>query len=91
MTDVNAFVGRRMRRRRHLMGLTQQDLAAACGVTFQQVQKYESASTRLTVERLWKVAGALQVDVAYFFAGLAREDASPRASGRAVVRSWSPF
>lgn len=82
MTDVNAFVGRRMRRRRRLMGLTQQDLAAACGVTFQQVQKYESASTRLTVERLWRVARALQVDVAYFFVGLAPDDLSARAAVR---------
>ncbi|MBL8556006.1 MAG: helix-turn-helix transcriptional regulator [Phenylobacterium sp.] len=86
MTDVNAFVGRRMRRRRRLMGLTQQDLAAACGVTFQQVQKYESASTRLTVERLWRVARALQVDVAYFFIGLAHEDLSPRGLGGAAAR-----
>lgn len=84
--DVNAFVGRRIRRRRRLMGLTQQDLAAACGVTFQQVQKYESASTRLTVERLWKVARALQVDVAYFFTGLAHEEhAAPHVPG-VVVR-----
>jgi transcriptional regulator with XRE-family HTH domain len=87
MTDVNAFVGRRIRRRRRLMGLTQQDLAAACGVTFQQVQKYESACTRLTVERLWKVARALQVDVAYFFTGLASDEAAaPRPLDGTVVR-----
>lgn len=86
MTDVNAFVGRRIRRRRRLMGLTQQDLAAACGVTFQQVQKYESASTRLTVERLWRVARALQVDVAYFFTGLAYDETAPRGLDGEVVR-----
>ena len=69
---VEVVVGRRLRRRRRLMGLTQAGLGGLCGVSFQQVQKYESAQTRLSVVMLWKLAGALDVDIAYFFADLPR-------------------
>lgn len=72
--DVNGFVGRRIRRRRKLLGLTQVQLAAACGVTFQQVQKYECAYSRVSVEMLWRLAQAMEVDMGYFFAGLSPGD-----------------
>ena len=71
--DVNGLVGRRIRRRRRLMDMSQQDLGVACGVSFQQVQKYECAYTRLSVEMLWKLSRALKVDIGYFFAGLSQE------------------
>ncbi|MBW8814413.1 MAG: helix-turn-helix transcriptional regulator [Caulobacterales bacterium] len=74
MSDpVDIMVGRRLRRRRRLLGMTQQDLADVCGVSFQQVQKYECAYNRMSVAMLWKLACALRVDVAYFFEGLAPE------------------
>jgi len=69
---VEHVVGRRLRRRRRLMGLTQSDLGAACGVSFQQVQKYECAHTRLSVDMLWRLASALEVEVGYFFVDLPR-------------------
>jgi transcriptional regulator with XRE-family HTH domain len=69
--DVDVIVGKRIRRRRRLLSLTQQDLALACGVSFQQIQKYESAYNRMSVAMLWKLACALEVDVSYFFAGVA--------------------
>lgn len=68
-------VGQRMRRRRRLLGMTQQDLAAGCGVSFQQIQKYECAHTRVTASMLWKLAAALDVEVGYFFSGLPQADA----------------
>ena len=70
---VGIIVGRRLRTRRRLLGKTQQELAAACGVTFQQVQKYECAYCRLSVAMLWKLACALEVDIGYFFADLPRD------------------
>ena len=73
--QVDVMVGRHLRRRRRLLGLTQQELAAACGVSFQQVQKYECAYNRLSVAMLWKLAGALEVDPGYFFSGLPRFEA----------------
>jgi transcriptional regulator with XRE-family HTH domain len=74
MSDsVDVVVGRRLRARRRLLGLTQQGLAIACGVTFQQIQKYECASCRISAQMLWKLSCALEVDVSYFFAGLTQE------------------
>lgn len=76
--DVNALVARRIRRRRRLMDVTQQELAAACGFSLQQMQLYESAHIRVSVEVLWKLACALDVEVGYFFIGLT-QDAAPAA------------
>jgi transcriptional regulator with XRE-family HTH domain len=77
---VEVMVGRRLRLRRRLLGKTQQEVAAACGVTFQQVQKYECASSRLSVGMLWKLACALETDIGYFFAGLPQD--LPAEEGR---------
>jgi transcriptional regulator with XRE-family HTH domain len=68
--DIDVHLGRRLRRRRRLLGLTQQELAQACGVRFQQIQKYECAANRMSAARLWQLAEALEVPVAYFFEGL---------------------
>jgi len=59
-----------MRRRRRLLGLTQQQLAEACGVRFQQIQKYECGANRVSAARLWRISSALEVPVNYFFEGL---------------------
>ncbi len=75
--DVDAMVGRRLRTRRRLLDLSQQDLATICGVTFQQIQKYEAAKCRMPVATLWRLAFALEVDVSYFFAGLLDDKAAP--------------
>lgn len=78
--DVDMLVGRALRHRRRLLGMTQAQVGAAVGVRFQQIQKYECASNRLSVAMLWKLAGVLDVDVAYFFAGLPRHaDGDPAA------------
>ena len=79
--DVDIQVGRQLRRRRRLLGLTQGQVAEAVGVRFQQIQKYECASNRISVTMLWKLAGVLDVDVGYFFAGLShRADLARKAS-----------
>jgi transcriptional regulator with XRE-family HTH domain len=71
---VDVVVGRRLKARRRLLGITQQGLGDACGVTFQQIQKYEGAVSRVSAHMLWKLACALEVDVGYFFSGLARSE-----------------
>ena len=68
--SVDIHLGKRLRWRRRHMGLTQQDLGLACGVRFQQIQKYESAANRMSAAVLWRLAKVLQVDVRYFFDGL---------------------
>jgi len=68
--EIDVHLGRRLRRRRRLLGLTQQQLAAACGVRFQQIQKYECAANRMSAARVWQLAEVLQVPVSYFYEGL---------------------
>jgi transcriptional regulator with XRE-family HTH domain len=79
--DIDLHLGKRMRRRRRLLGLTQQRLAEACGVRFQQIQKYECGANRISAARLWRVARALEVPVDYFFEGLGETNPKADASG----------
>lgn len=68
--EIDLHVGRRLRRRRRLLGLTQQQLAQSIGIRFQQVQKYECGANRVTASRLYELASALQAPVSYFYEGL---------------------
>jgi transcriptional regulator with XRE-family HTH domain len=54
--------------------MTQQKLAEAVGIKFQQIQKYESGANRVSASRLWALAEALEVPVSHFFEGLSRKD-----------------
>jgi transcriptional regulator with XRE-family HTH domain len=68
--DIDLHLGRRLRRRRRLLGLTQQQLAVQVGIRFQQIQKYECGANRISAARLWQLADALETPVAYFYDGL---------------------
>ena len=68
--EIDEHLGRRLRRRRRLLGLTQQQLASACGVRFQQIQKYECAANRMSAARVWQLAQILEVPISYFYEGL---------------------
>lgn len=74
---IDTHVGGRLRLRRTLMGLSQTELARAVGLTFQQVQKYESGANRVSASRLYHIAEALDIPVSFFF------DDVPRAGGLA--------
>ena len=67
---VDVYVGKRIRHRRWMNGTTQQQLAESVGIKFQQIQKYETGMNRVSASRLWDIAHALGVDVAFFFEGL---------------------
>jgi transcriptional regulator with XRE-family HTH domain len=73
MTDaphpIDVHVGLRVRLRRTLLGMTQDKLASALGITFQQVQKYERGSNRIVASRLYEMSQVLDVPVSYFFEG----------------------
>ncbi len=64
---VDVHVGRRFRVRRTLLGLSQEKLGEALGLTFQQVQKYESGANRISASRLYQIGHLLDVPVSYFF------------------------
>lgn len=91
---VDRHVGTRVRQRRRVLGLTQQDLAADLGVTFQQVQKYELGFNRVSASRLWQVARVLDVEVEFFFEGLDHapgtgDQAVPDEEAMSLLRSFS--
>ena len=67
---VDVHVGKRVRHRRWLVGMTQQQLAEHVGIKFQQIQKYETGANRISASRLWDIADALEVNVSFFFEGL---------------------
>ena len=67
---VDAHVGKRIRHRRWMVGMTQQQLADKVGIKFQQIQKYETGMNRVSASRLWDIADTLGVPVNFFFEGL---------------------
>lgn len=78
---VDVHVGKRIRHRRWLIGMTQQQLAEQVGIKFQQIQKYETGANRVSASRLWDIADALGVPVSFFFEGLQDgKEAAPKAA-----------
>jgi len=67
---IDVHVGARLRLRRTLLGMSQEKLGQAIGLTFQQVQKYERGTNRIGASRLHELAQVLEVPVSYFFADL---------------------
>ncbi|WP_136442758.1 helix-turn-helix domain-containing protein [Pacificoceanicola onchidii] len=78
---VDVHVGKRIRHRRWLVGMTQQQLAEHVGIKFQQIQKYETGANRVSASRLWDIADALVVPVSFFFEGIEAEEneAAPKS------------
>jgi transcriptional regulator with XRE-family HTH domain len=70
---IDQHVGTRIRGRRVGLRISQTKLGQSIGVTFQQIQKYESGTNRVGASNLFKIAKALGVEVAFFFEGVARE------------------
>ncbi len=71
---VDVHVGKRIRHRRWLVGMTQQQLAESVGIKFQQIQKYETGANRVSASRLWDIADSLEVEISFFFEGLEHEN-----------------
>jgi transcriptional regulator with XRE-family HTH domain len=73
---VDVHVGKRVRHRRWMVGMTQQQLAEQVGIKFQQIQKYETGMNRVSASRLWDISNALGVTVSFFFDGLEKDASS---------------
>ncbi len=76
---VDVHVGKRIRHRRWMIGMTQQQLAESVGIKFQQIQKYETGMNRVSASRLWDISDTLGVPVSFFFEGL-RDNADDAAA-----------
>ncbi len=77
---IDVHVGTRLRLRRNLLGLSQEKLSKVCGLTFQQIQKYERGVNRMGASRLYQIAKELDVPVSYFFEEIEGEQKSPCAA-----------
>ena len=66
-SEVDRLVGDRIRRRRILMGLTQDQLGESLGISYQQIQKYETGANRVSAGRLYLIAARLEVSPGWFF------------------------
>ncbi|WP_018632236.1 helix-turn-helix domain-containing protein [Neomegalonema perideroedes] len=84
---IDVHVGKRLRHRRWMAGMTQQQLGDAVGIKFQQIQKYETGMNRISASRLWELAGALGVPVSFFFDGM---DEAVGAEGAALDAIKAP-
>lgn len=76
---IDVHVGKRLRLRRTMLGLSQEKLGTQLGLTFQQVQKYERGANRIGSSRLFRLSRLLEVPVSYFFEGL--DEASAAVTG----------
>ncbi len=83
---IDHHVGKRLRRRRRLLGLTQQQLADRVGVRFQQIQKYECGANRVSAARLFQLSESLTVPVGYFYEGLGEEGPDEQAPADMLTR-----
>jgi transcriptional regulator with XRE-family HTH domain len=82
---VEAVIGERLRARRIMLGLTQEQLGTAVGLSYQQIQKYENGSNQMTIGRLLLLAASLKVPAAYFLDGLDGAEAVVQPPSLAVV------
>lgn len=81
---VDVHVGQRVRQRRWMLGLTQQQLAEKVGIRFQQIQKYETGENRMSASRLYDIAQALRTPVIFFYEGLEGGVADAKAAETSV-------
>ncbi len=84
---VDVHVGKRVRHRRWMVGMTQQQLGEKVGIKFQQIQKYETGMNRISASRLWDIAHALGVPVSFFFEGIADETDAPMTEAETAIQS----
>lgn len=74
--ETDSYVGLRIRERRIMLGLSQQQMADMIGVTYQQAHKYERGINRISAGRLYEISRVLKVPVSYFFEGIDKKDDS---------------
>lgn len=77
---VDVHVGKRIRHRRWMVGMTQQQLGDKVGIKFQQIQKYETGMNRVSASRLWDIVATLGVTISFFFEGLGVAEAGKQAN-----------
>ena len=88
---MDVHVGSRVKLRRTMMGMSQEKLGQALGVTFQQVQKYEKGTNRIGAGRMQQISEALKAPIGYFFEDAPLPEGAGTASGLADATAQAPF
>ncbi|MEM9668132.1 MAG: helix-turn-helix transcriptional regulator [Pseudomonadota bacterium] len=86
--SIDKVIGTQIRQRRIMMGLTQDQVADTLGISYQQIQKYETGSNRVSASRLYEIATLLNTDIGWFFPSNDRQylaEDSDSASPRHVI------
>jgi transcriptional regulator with XRE-family HTH domain len=83
LDPIDKHVGSRVRMRRMMLGMSQEELGDGLGLTFQQVQKYEKGLNRMGASRLQQISNILQVPVTFFFEGAPSVPGAPQVKGTA--------
>ena len=90
VTAIDEHIGQRLQLRRVMLGLSQKDLANVCGISFQQIQKYETAGNRIAASRLFEISTAMETPVSFFFRGLPGNMPEETRSGRRLIHVSDP-
>jgi transcriptional regulator with XRE-family HTH domain len=88
---IDVHVGIRLRLRRNLLGLSQEKLSKVCGLTFQQIQKYERGTNRMGASRLYQLAKGMDVPVSYFFEEMGDDQTSSRTAAGFAENDQAPL
>ncbi len=91
INPTDKHVGARLRMRRRMLDMSQTDVANALGLTFQQLQKYEKGSNRISASRLQHLSQILQVPVPFFFEGAPAASGIPQAGNGTAEASFSSY
>lgn len=88
---VDVYVGLKVRIRRKFVGMSQEDLGEAIGLTFQQIQKYERGTNRISASKLFQIGKVLKTGVGYFFDGYRDDDSSEQLSASGSEKTVQRF
>jgi transcriptional regulator with XRE-family HTH domain len=88
---VDKYVGSRVRMRRLMLGMSQEKLGDKLGLTFQQVQKYEKGTNRVSASRLQQLSGILNVPIPFFFEGVPQPGGAARQTQGTSVAFITDF
>ena len=89
--SIDSYIGARVRMRRLMLNMSQEKLSSRLGVTFQQIQKYEKGTNRISAGRLLELAIALRVPVSFFYDGLDNPDRGMGLDGMQEETAVTPF
>ena len=90
-SELDTYIGARLRMRRLMLGMSQEALGEKLSLTFQQIQKYEKGTNRVSASRLYELAQALDVPVRYFFDGISADDEAVLHEAISEGAHLSPF